>query len=214
MFAHKARLWALEGAQVFSIGAAGSYIPATRTRGAMATVMVEVAAPTTFRFRSGFERTFPEPPQLSAPRSASPRDGVECDGVECDGVESRRERARDEADAEPAPRLTVEPPPPRGFVWAEPPADELASEPIMHGEHGGDEGEGEFEDGVSVDGACAEAKGPAGDALPAPKATDEPAVERYQFLMYQERRPPLIGCWLVKGIIPVTQHRLFAADTD
>jgi len=40
------------------------------------------------------------------------------------------------------------------------------------------------------------------------------AMERYQFTMCQERRPPHTGCWLVKRIVPVNQYNLFAGGDD
>ena len=42
-------------------------------------------------------------------------------------------------------------------------------------------------------------------AMPEEEAPPEHPVERYQFTLYQERRPPHLGCWLVKSIVPVTE---------
>lgn len=39
------------------------------------------------------------------------------------------------------------------------------------------------------------------------------SVERYLFTLEQQRRPPLAGCWLVKGLLPMREHMLFNGDT-
>lgn len=158
VFAREAELWALPGCEFFSLSGGGSLIPATQTRGAMATVMVEVVEAKGFRFRSGFERTYPKKPK-ALPKAAKPKQ-----------------------------RPVILPPPPKGFVWAES-LNKRAPEPVMS------EGAEDGTEDVHANAA-------------------EMQIERYQFTMYQERRPPLTGCWLVKGIIPVTQHQLFGADGD
>ena len=37
-------------------------------------------------------------------------------------------------------------------------------------------------------------------------------TERYLFQLAQERRPPLIGCWMVTSIMPARDHMLFNGD--
>ena len=117
--------------------------------------------------------------------------------AEAKGFRFRSGFERPQADKPPKPiksektRPVVEPPPPRGFAWAETKKDAIkrVPEPVMSEESDDTEEE-------------------------APAVDDAIQVERYQFTMYQERRPPLTGCWLVKSILPVTQHQLFGADTD
>lgn len=38
-------------------------------------------------------------------------------------------------------------------------------------------------------------------------------TERYRFLLCQERRPPLTGCWTVQSVLPMRQHVIFDGDT-
>lgn len=37
--------------------------------------------------------------------------------------------------------------------------------------------------------------------------------EKFLFTLVQERRPPLQGCWLVKEVLPMRHHMLFAGDS-
>jgi len=38
-------------------------------------------------------------------------------------------------------------------------------------------------------------------------------AELYRFTLVKERRPPLGGCWLIKEIMPMRHHMLFAGDS-
>ena len=55
-FAQKAKLWALPGCHSFELLGKLSMIPGTQTRGAMASVAVEVCEQASFYYRSGHER--------------------------------------------------------------------------------------------------------------------------------------------------------------
>jgi hypothetical protein len=39
------------------------------------------------------------------------------------------------------------------------------------------------------------------------------AEELYRFTLIKERRPPLDGCWLVREVMPLRHHMLFAGDS-
>ena len=38
-------------------------------------------------------------------------------------------------------------------------------------------------------------------------------TERFLFTLVRERRPPLMGCWLVQGLLPTREHMLFNGDS-
>eukprot|EP00962_Isochrysis_galbana_P016263 scaffold4655_cov115-Isochrysis_galbana.AAC.6 len=44
-------------------------------------------------------------------------------------------------------------------------------------------------------------------------AKDNLAEEFYRFTLIKERRPPLDGCWLVREVLPMRHHMLFAGDS-
>ena len=154
-FAREAMLGALPGCDSFSLSGEGSFIPATQTRGAMATVMVEVSASQGFRFPSGFERTHPAKPAAAPKPAATPK---------------------------PAAKPVVL-------------DDKRTPDPKMSE-------------------AVSDNDEPTGGDEPAGAADAGQEVERFQFTMSQERRPPLMGCWLVKNIVSVRRYQLFGADVE
>lgn len=240
VFAKEAWLWALPGCDLFGL-AETSTIPATQTRGAMATVMVEVLEAKSFRFRSGFERTHPTKEDSTEPtKSPAPPREVNVAPTPPPAPPPAPSRqhpffvavgaAQPGPPPSPKPRPAVLPVPPKGFQWADSESEEAhtwasylcaealsrrAPEPAMS-ESASEEAEESPEEvwravnDVPEDGLDEERLpnvAPAGAA--GEDEADEAQIERYQFTMYQERRPPLAGCWLVKNIVPVTQHQLF-----
>ena len=41
----------------------------------------------------------------------------------------------------------------------------------------------------------------------------EVRTERFRFELEQQRRPPLIGCWMVKALMPMREHMMFNGDS-
>lgn len=37
--------------------------------------------------------------------------------------------------------------------------------------------------------------------------------ELYLFTLQKERRPPLLGCWMLKELLPMRHHMMFAGDS-
>ena len=52
-----------------------------------------------------------------------------------------------------------------------------------------------------------------GHERPEAERADETRSERYLFTLTLERRPPLQGCWLVKELLPMRHHMMFAGDS-
>lgn len=42
---------------------------------------------------------------------------------------------------------------------------------------------------------------------------EERRVERFLFTLEQQRRPPLQGCWTIRGLLPARDHMLFNGDS-
>jgi hypothetical protein len=52
-----------------------------------------------------------------------------------------------------------------------------------------------------------------GHERPEAERAEETRSERYLFTLTLERRPPLQGCWLVKELLPMRHHMMFAGDS-
>ena len=70
-FVQHAELWSLPGCRSFSVCGEASIIPATQTRGALASVAVEVIEQVGFRYKSGFERRKPAAMEAAEPQTQS-----------------------------------------------------------------------------------------------------------------------------------------------
>ena len=182
VFAKEAMLWSLPGCDAFRVlPDVGHMIPATQTRGALATVMVEVSERVSFRFRSGFERT-------TAKANAKTAKAAEPAKPSASSTTRRR-------------RAWVDPAPPPGFVWgfATTAVSPRSAEPLMA------EDQDAYEVYEEEEEARDEDEEVSGVSMAAP-GTEQ--LVHYLFTMQQERRPPLAGCWLIKSIIPVREHEL------
>lgn len=177
-FAREATLWSLPGCASFRVVPdVGHLIPATQTRGAIATVMIEVTETVGFRFPSGFER-----PMASTPKS-------EPDAPTEPELESQAELEQ------------VEPVPPSGFTWGFATTAPRTLQLSM--KEDGEEVKGQAERGESQAALMQEAEEKFEDVA----APGSEQLSHYLFTMQQERRPPLMGCWLVKSIVPVREHQ-------
>ena len=56
-------------------------------------------------------------------------------------------------------------------------------------------------------------RGPSGFERQGVEGEGEVKVERYLFQLSQQRRPPLLGCWLVSSLMPMRQHMMFNGDS-
>ena len=194
-FAEEALLWSLVGGGDITIDEDhGSFIPATQTRGAIATVMVEKPEELSFRFPSGFQRT-----QEGAEKTEATKKPVsgEVESWYDEGVRlttcaswfdagvrlnAYMSEGRIAPTVDAAAALLG-----KGNVWGVVASVPRARLPSMR-----EEESEEAEDGA-IEGS-------------------QQHVARYLFQLQQERRPPLMGCWLLQSITPVREYQLFAAD--